>query len=210
MIFFSTSEVYAETLKKKLIKFPTPEESLILVDQKFSSRSTYMLSKIYGEYICNFSNLPITIVRPHNFYGPRMGLSHVIPELTKKILFKKKVKINSHNHKRTFYFIDDAIQEIFQLVQSKKSLGKIYNVGSGKEITIYNLAKLISKQLDKKVELIRSPDIHSSPSRRQPRVSKIKNITKYNSKNLIEIGLKKTISWYLKNYFNNKKNIKII
>ena len=49
-----------------------------------------MLSKLYGEYITYFSKLPITIFRPHNFYGPRMGMSHVIPELTQKIIKKKK------------------------------------------------------------------------------------------------------------------------
>ena len=54
LVFFYKVKFYAETLKKKLIRFPTPEESLILVDQKFNSRSTYMLSKIYGEYMCNF------------------------------------------------------------------------------------------------------------------------------------------------------------
>ena len=130
--------------------------------------------------------------------------------MIKKILFGKKVKIISYNHKRTFYFIDDAIEDIFQLIQSRRSLGKIYNIGSSKEITIFNLAKLINKQFDKKVVLIRSPDVHSSPTRRQPKVSKIKVITKYYPKNSIEIGLKKTISWYLKNYFNNRKNTKII
>ena len=80
-----------------------------------------------------------------------MGLSHVIPELIKKILFGKKVKIISYNHKRTFYFIDDAIEDIFQLIQSRRSLGKIYNIGSSKEITIFNLANLLINNLIKKL-----------------------------------------------------------
>jgi len=54
-IFFSTSEVYAETLKKNLIKFPTSESSKILIDEKYGIRSTYMLSKLYGEYLTFFS-----------------------------------------------------------------------------------------------------------------------------------------------------------
>ena len=128
-----------------------------------------MLSKVYGEYLCKFSNLPITIIRPHNFYGPRMGLSHVIPELIQKIYLNdnNKIKIFSYNHSRTFYFIDDAIQEIFKLIHTKKSLGEIYNIGSNKEITILNLAKLIRELLHSKVELIKSEEAHNSPKRRQ-------------------------------------------
>ena len=68
-----------------------------------------MLSKIYGEAMCSHSNLPFTVIRPHNFYGPRMGLAHVIPELFKKAYFAKnnKITVYSPKHKRNFCYIDE-------------------------------------------------------------------------------------------------------
>ena len=88
-VFSSSSEVYYGTLKNYGLKFPTPEETKLSTLDLSDKRGTYMLSKIYGEAMCSHSGLPFTIVRPHNFYGPRMGLSHVIPELLKKAHFSR-------------------------------------------------------------------------------------------------------------------------
>ena len=82
--FASTSEVYSYSLKKKLVKYPTPENLDILISKDFNPRSSYLLSKIVGEYMINYSNLNYVIFRPHNIFGPQMGFSHVIPQLTKK------------------------------------------------------------------------------------------------------------------------------
>ena len=103
-VFASTSEVYAGTLNHYGLEFPTPESTPLLVSDPHEARSSYMLSKIYGEALCLHSGLPVTIIRPHNFYGPRMGLSHVIPELMKKVIDSEngKVDVFSINHKRTF------------------------------------------------------------------------------------------------------------
>ena len=73
----------AGSLSAGLLKFPTKEKQLIALSKFDNSRSTYMLSKIYGEAMCHFSNLLI-IIRPHNIYGERIGMSHVIPELIRK------------------------------------------------------------------------------------------------------------------------------
>ncbi len=210
-IFFSTSEVYAETLKKKLITFPTPESSKILIDEKYNSRSTYMLSKLYGEYITYFSKLPITIFRPHNFYGPRMGMSHVIPELAQKITKKKRIELYSYNHSRTFCFIDDAVNEIYLIIKTKKSLNQLYNIGSQEEIKIYDLAKKIAENLNKKnIKLIKKKDINNSPIKRLPSTKKAKKISKYRFEHNIDRGLKITIDWYIKNYFSVKNKEKTI
>ena len=90
--FTSTSEVYAYTLKKKLAKYPTPEDIDFLISKNFDPRSSYLLSKIIGEYLINYSNLNFVIFRPHNIFGPQMGFTHVIPQLTKKILMRNKKK----------------------------------------------------------------------------------------------------------------------
>ena len=69
----------------------------------------------------NYSKLDFVIFRPHNIFGPNMGFSHVIPQLTKKILDKKskKIIITNSNHKRTFCYIDFAINLILRFLMTK-------------------------------------------------------------------------------------------
>ncbi len=95
VLFSSTSEISAGTLKHFGVEVPTPEDvPLTLLDIK-GSRTTYALSKMYGESICfNYGkkyNIPVCVVRYFNIYGPRMGFQHVIPEMFIK-LSKNKFK----------------------------------------------------------------------------------------------------------------------
>ena len=89
--FISTSEVYSGALNNNLIKFPTNEKTILSLNDLSNRRGTYMLSKIYGEAISNFSKLPFTIFRPHNVLAKEWECPDVIPELTKKFLIKNKI-----------------------------------------------------------------------------------------------------------------------
>ena len=80
-VFTSTSEVYAGTLEHGTLPLPTPESTPLVCPDLAHPRTSYMLSKIYGEAMCAASGVPYTVFRPHNVYGPRMGMSHVMPEL---------------------------------------------------------------------------------------------------------------------------------
>ena len=203
-IFFSTSEVYYGTLKNYGLKFPTKENTKLSILHLSNKRGTYMLSKIYGEAMCAHSNLPFTVIRPHNFYGPRMGLAHVIPELFKKAYFAKnnKITVYSPNHKRNFCYIEDGINLILSLIFKKETLGKTYNVGSNnKDINIERLAKIIIKISQKKLKIKKEKDLFDSPIRRFPDVSKALKITSFKYKHDLELGLKKTFDWYKTNIF---------
>lgn len=83
-VFTSTSEVYAGTLQYFTLPVPTPESTPLTVTDTAHPRTSYMLSKIHGEALCQHAGVPFTIIRPHNIYGPRMGMAHVIPELLRK------------------------------------------------------------------------------------------------------------------------------
>ncbi len=84
-VFASTSEVVAGTLESFGIPIPTPEDTPLTITDPAAPRSTYLLSKVCGEALCHHSGLPFTALRPHNIYGPRMGMSHVIPEQLGKV-----------------------------------------------------------------------------------------------------------------------------
>ncbi len=205
-IFFSTSEVYASSLKHFGIKFPTKESTYLCADKLEDPRNSYALSKIYGEALCHNSGIPFTILRPHNFYGPRMGMSHVIPELVKKIYFCKENSMQIYNgkHSRTFLYIDDAIKIIDNLIKSNYSKNETFNIGDQKnEINIMNLAKLISKLLNKKLKLIAVTDKNNSPVRRCPSMEKVYKIIKKDKLTSIEEGVKLCFDWYNKYVFNS-------
>lgn len=200
--FTSSSEVYANSLKKKLVKYPTPENIDFLISKDFNSRSSYLLSKIVGEYLINYSNLNFVIFRPHNIFGPQMGFKHVIPQLTKKILINKdkKIYINNFKHKRTFCNIDFAIELIFNISHNKNSAKKIFNIGApDKEISIITLAKKIKKILNSEIQF-KTSNIQkdSSPQRRRPDMKKSLKYTIL--KHDFEKGLKETVLWY-KGYY---------
>ena len=117
LFFSSTSEVYAGTLKNFALEIPTPENTPLSLTDLSHPRTSYMLSKIYGEAMCLQSKLPVTIFRPHNLYGPRMGMSHVVPEQLNKsyhALDGDQVEVFTPDHTRSFCFIDDAISMIIE------------------------------------------------------------------------------------------------
>jgi UDP-glucose 4-epimerase len=207
-IFASTSEIYAGTLNHYGLEFPTPETTPLTINSLNEARTSYMLSKIYGEAMCLHSDLPVTIIRPHNFYGPRMGLSHVIPELMKKVVEKERDQLNvfSINHRRTFCYIADAVEMIQLLAESDKSIGESYNIGNDdEEITMGDLAKRIIDLIGKGVcinPMIATP---GSPERRCPSISKLKNVIPYTKQYPLEKGLLETFDWYYKNIFSGQE-----
>lgn len=206
-VFVSTSEVYAGTLKYFSLKIPTPENTPLALTDLSENRTSYMLSKIYGEALCLHSGLPITIVRPHNFYGPRMGLSHVIPELFKKAFYAQDniLEVFSTNHQRTFCYIDDAVEMMRILAEAKASVGQAFNIGNQTpEISIEELAKKIIKIVGKELTINPKPVTAGSPSRRCPDMSKTLEATGYKPQVDLITGLQKTFDWYKTNVFINQ------
>jgi UDP-glucose 4-epimerase len=207
LVFVSTSEIYAGTLKYFSMKIPTPENTPLTITDLSENRTSYMLSKIYGEALCLHSGLPITIVRPHNFYGPRMGLSHVIPELFKKTFYSENNKLDvfSTNHKRTFCYIEDAVEMMRILSEIKASIGQAYNIGNeSPEIRIEELAQRIIKIVGKDLKISPKNETAGSPSRRCPDMSKTFATTGYKPKFDLINGLQKTFEWYKANVFLNQ------
>tara|TARA_B100002052_G_C15582428_1_gene462886 strand:+ start:120 stop:629 length:510 start_codon:yes stop_codon:yes gene_type:complete len=169
---------------------------LILTD-KIKPRDSYFLSKIFGEKYVKLSGMSYLILRPHNIYGPRMGYSHVIPELIKRMSNSKEVDVFSPNHTRAFCYIDDAVSQI--LFVEKKGRNEIYNIGNPNEETkIFDLANIIKTLLNSKTKLNRGIITQGSPPKRFPNIKKIKILGYKNKFNNLKSGIIKTIKWYQK------------
>ena len=132
-----------------------------------------------------------------------MGMSHVIPELIKKILFLEEgeeLDVFSVNHTRTFCYIDDAINLFNLIIQNKNTTNQILNMGvSGPEIKILELAKMLCTLSSKNIKINAMGVQEGSISRRCPDMNKTIKLTKYKPEFDLKTGLSSTYNWYKKN-----------
>jgi nucleoside-diphosphate-sugar epimerase len=202
-VFASTSEVYAGTLTEDLLTIPTAENSILVVPNLSQPRTSYMLSKIYGEAMCQQSGLPWLTIRPHNIYGPRMGFKHVIPQLMHKIVTSENgmLEVFSCDHSRTFCFVDDAVDMIVSLMADKRNLSGTFNIGNeGPEISIRSLAKEIMRIIGKDLIIKPMPATDGSPKRRAPAMRCFKDLSSAGGRFDLSSGIEKTYQWYKKTY----------
>ena len=201
VFFSSTSEVYAGTFKHFSAGVPTDENVPLALEDISSERTTYALSKLYGE-AASFAyakkhNIPVIIGRYHNIYGPRMGYAHVIPEMFLKISKSNKIGVASSAHTRAFCFIDDAVEFTIRICESVKAANEVINIGNSKEeISIMNLVIMIANIMGKRVTIENRPDTLGSPKRRCPNTLKIERLTRYAPKVPLGEGIRKTYNWY--------------
>ncbi len=204
-VFPSTSEVYVGTLQHFELPLPTPETTPLAISPLEHPRTSYMLSKIYGEALVHQCGMPHTIVRPHNFYGPRMGLSHVIPELLWKIhkmADGDELVVASMDHSRTFCHIEDAVELIFRLVDGPAGLGGTFNIGVQEpEVTIGELAQLLIDTVGRDVKIVPGDTTPGSPSRRAPDMTHTIGATGYSPQVTLADGVARTYEWYRERVF---------
>lgn len=208
-VFTSTSEVYAGTLQHFQLSIPTPESTPLALTDLNSPRISYMLSKIYGETLCHYSGLPFTIIRPHNIYGPRMGMAHVIPELLKKAHYAQngsKLDVFSIKHSRTFCYVDDFIEMVKMSAELHNCECETLNIGNqSPEISVETLAKLIIRLIGKDLKINPQSETAGSPLRRCPDMTKTFGLTGYTPQVNIERGIELTYEWYRKHIFFHKQ-----
>ena len=200
LLFASTSEVYAGTLEKYGLEIPTVEESNIVVSSLNRPRTSYMLSKIVGEVMCQHCGVPFTIFRPHNIYGPRMGMAHVIPELLRRvwdIQSPQPLEVYSVDHCRSFCYVDDAVEMLIRMLHTEACGQKTLNLGTeSPEVTMRDLAQICIDLIGKNLIIKPMMATSGSPHRRAPNMSLARDLLKYESKIGLEQGIEKTLDWY--------------
>lgn len=208
-IFASTSEIYAGTLQFYGMQIPTPEDTPLTITPLEHPRTSYMLSKIYGEALVIASGLPYSIQRPHNYYGPRMGMSHVIPELLKKAYYAEdgtSLDVYSVDHRRTFCYVSEAVKMMRLLAESPEAENQAFNVGNQfPEVTIREVAETVIKVVGKKLTVNPLPATPGSPERRCPSMEKAAAAIGFSGSIMLEEGIQKTFDWYKKYIFDGNE-----
>lgn len=209
LCFTSSNEAYAGALEAfDALPLPTPESVPLVISDPFNPRWSYAGSKLVGEQIvihnCSALGLSGVIVRPHNFYGPRGGYDHVIPELCLRIAKREDpFVLFGPEQTRTFCYIDDAVRALVSLMNrsSMEEIGaRVFNIGGVEEVAISRLAQTLFRVVGWWPRAIEErPAPRGSVRRRLPDISRIQADTGWVPEVSLSEGLRSTFEWYSAN-----------
>ena len=193
VIHTSTSEVYG-----------TAQYVPIDENHPTQPQSPYSATKIAADAMAmsfyNAFNLPVTIARPFNTYGPRQSARAVIPTIVTQISNGvKEIKLGDVTPTRDFNYVDDTCRGFIALAECDESIGETVNIGSNFEISIGDTLNLIKELMNSDVEFVvdenRIRPSKSEVFRLWCDNSKIKELTGFKPQVNIKEGLQKTIDW---------------
>ena len=201
----STSEVYGTA-------------QYVPIDEKhpFQGQSPYSATKIgadrLAESFYRSFNLPVSIVRPFNTYGPRQSARAVIPTIITQLLAgKNEIQLGSLTPTRDFNFVKDTAAGFIAIAESDKTIGEEINIATQQEISIGDLAQEIIRQINPSAKIIcdeqRLRPEKSEVNRLLGANEKIKRLTNWTPKYTFEEGIKETIAWIRENLDKYKTDI---
>lgn len=175
-------------------------------------QSPYSASKIGADCIADSFyrsfDLPLTIVRPFNTYGPRQSARAVIPTIITQLLNgKTEIKLGDITPTRDLLFVKDTVNGFVEIAKSDKLIGHDCNIATQSEITVGELAQELIRQINPEAKIV------TEEQRLRPEKSevfrlfgsnqKIKDNTNWQLKYSLQEGLAETIEW-----FKQKENLK--
>ena len=114
----------------------------------------------------------------------------------------KSIDVFSPNHTRSFCYVEDAVNQIFEIMSNSSCENQTINLGNQtREIKIYDLAKICMQTVGKDIQLNKIGETEGSAERRTPSMKKSMELTGYHPKISLEDGIAMTYSWYLDNVF---------
>jgi NAD dependent epimerase/dehydratase len=198
VVHTSTSEVYGTA------RFVPITESHPLQGQSPYSASKIGADQIAQSFYHSFET-PITTIRPFNTYGPRQSARAVIPTIITQIASGlKEIKLGSIHPTRDFNYVQDTVRGFVSIAECDAAVGKVINVGSNYEISIWDTAQLIAKLMNKNVDFI------SDEQRLRPLGSEVERLwadntlarelagwtPQYQGVEGLSKGLQETIAWF--------------
>ncbi|MCX6875073.1 MAG: SDR family NAD(P)-dependent oxidoreductase [Verrucomicrobia bacterium] len=199
----STSEVYGTAL-------------YVPIDEKhpLQGQSPYSASKIgadkMAESFHRSFDLPCVTVRPFNTFGPRQSARAVIPTIISQILTNGVVKLGSLSPTRDLNYVDNTVDGFLAAGLDPAAIGQTISFGSGREISIGDLAALIARMVGKDVPVVQEAD------RLRPHQSEVERLLADNTlakellgwepKTNLETGLARTIEWFRGNHHRYDSN----
>jgi NAD dependent epimerase/dehydratase len=192
LVHTSTSEVYGTARQVPI------DENNPLQGQSPYSASKIGADKLAESFFCSYE-LPVVTVRPFNTYGPRQSARAVIPAIISQALAKNTIKLGNLNTRRDFTYVSDTVRGFLLAAEAKEVEGQVFNLGTGEDISIHDLAQRIMRIVRRPVELAVDPE------RLRPELSEVMRLISDNSlageclgwkpEVSLEEGLENTIAW---------------
>ncbi|MEG1331756.1 MAG: GDP-mannose 4,6-dehydratase, partial [Eubacterium sp.] len=201
----STSEVYGTA-------------QYVPIDEKhpYQGQSPYSATKIgadrLAESFYRSFEMPISIVRPFNTYGPRQSARAVIPTIISQLLAgQTEIKLGSLTPTRDFNFVKDTANGFIEIAKSNQTIGEEINIATQNEISIGELAQEIISQINPEAKIIceeqRLRPEKSEVNRLLGSNEKIKQLTNWKPQYTFKEGIQETIEWMKKNLNAYKTDI---
>lgn len=205
VLITSTSEVYGTA-------------QYVPIDEKhpFQGQSPYSATKIgadrLAESFYRSFNLPVSIVRPFNTYGPRQSARAVIPTIITQLLSgREELKLGSLTPTRDFNYVKDTVAGFIAIAEADNAIGEEINIATQREISIGDLANVIIAQINPRVKIIgdehRLRPEKSEVNRLLGSNEKIKRLTGWEPKYTFAQGIEETIEWIKNNLKHYKSDI---
>jgi len=147
IVHTSTSEVYGSALYVPI------DESHPLQGQSPYSASKIGADKLAESFYASY-DLPVVTVRPFNCYGPRQSARAVIPTLITQALACEEIRLGNTDTLRDFTFVTDTAEGFMKAALSQDGFGKVLNIGSGREISIGQLAQIIINTIQSTAKIV--------------------------------------------------------
>lgn len=198
IVYTSTSEVYGNP---SIV--PTPESYNGNVNP-IGPRGCYDEAKRCGEaYVMAYKrqhNLDTRIARIFNMYGPRIRLDgiygRVIPRFIDQALKGEPLTVfGDGSQTRSFTYVTDQVEGLLRLASMDAAEGQVINIGNVNEITVLELAKKVIRLTGSKSAISFQPLPEDDPLRRNPEITKAREILGWEPKASLDYGLMRTIEW---------------
>lgn len=198
----STSEVYGTA-------------QYVPIDEKhpYQGQSPYSATKIgadrLSESFYRSFDVPVSIVRPFNTFGPRQSARAVIPTIITQLLAgKEEIKLGSLSPTRDFNYVKDTANGFYQIYLSDKTIGQETNIATQQEVSIGELAQMLIDKINPNAKIV-CDEVRLRPEKSEVNRllgcnEKIHELTNWNQKYTFEQGIDETIE-FLKNNLDKYK-----
>lgn len=192
VIHASSSEVYGTAQHVPI------DEGHALQGQSPYSASKIGADKLAESFYCAYG-VPVVTVRPFNTFGPRQSARAVIPSIVTQALVNGTIHVGNLDTRRDFTYVDDTVMGFMRAAEVEKIEGRTFNLGTGTEIQIRDLANLVMRKINHSVKIVVDAE------RLRPERSEVKRLLSdnrlarkvldWNPQVGFEDGLDRTMAW---------------